>query len=178
MDIPCWKVRQRGLPPKRQLPAQLTVAEGEPGVLYYPNWAIVAAVSFKTPLTGATVRYIPICVDALTDRMAVLPGPPPIEKRDVPEQAVLEPKVELTEERLAVLRESLMPFVIRRLRLVATPTIEAKVLGLAYKELLVYEATLDGTPCRLFVDTLSGEWTVRPGKEGGAVVTDAPPQTA
>ena len=176
LDITCWKARHSGLPPRRHLPSGLEVTEARPGVLYYPNWALVVTVSFRTPLTGELKRYIPVAIDALTDRMAILPGPAPVEQRDVPAEAVLEAQVVLTEERLVELRASLLPFLIRRLRLMATPTIEVRVVGLVHKELLVHDATMRGTACRLYVDTLTAEWTLRPIVEGGAVLPDAPPQ--
>jgi hypothetical protein len=136
----------------------------------------MVTVSFRTPLTGAQTRHIPVVVDALTDRMAVLPQPTPVEKRVVPAEAVLEPRVTLTDSRLAELRAALVPFIIRRFRLMVTPDIEVRAVGLAHKELLVYEVALRGTAGRLYVDTLTAEWTLRPVTEGGAVFADAPPE--
>lgn len=176
MEITCYVARHRGLPPQRSgLPADLKLTTDEPGSVFYPSWAVVATVTIRTPLTGEVKRHVPILVDALTDRMAILPGAPAVEPRDVPPEAVIEPKVELTDERLRDLRASLIPFLIRRLRLAASPNLDLRIAGLAHKELLVYEATVRDTPCRLYVDTLTAEWTLRPVTEGGAVDADAPP---
>lgn len=133
-----------------------------PVPLYYPYWAVMLTVSFRLPLTGSVTRRMPACVDALTGRVALLPASLAAEPRSVPDDRVVEARLELDDQRLATVRESVLPYVMRRLRILAAPTVESAVAGLVYKELLVFGARNGAVDCSLYLDTVNGEWALRP----------------
>jgi hypothetical protein len=174
VEIPCWTAAFTEVPANRRLPPGLAVLPEPPAPLYYPYWALVLTASFRMPLAGLVKRHMPACVDGLTGRIMLLPPAMTAKPVTVPDDRVVEARIALDEKRLADVREAFLPFVVRRLRILATPDLETQVAGLVYKQLLVYRARNGAVDCSLYLDTLSGEWALRP-LAGGASDAGAPP---